>query len=199
MDSMRHYEPLVKINTLEQNGFTISDIVNQRAYHAAFEKMPLSSAVSNEAYRQAGRILQKADGQNKEYLVAIDAKTGALVTDNLDRDGVRQTTTFKGKELDLLNEHDGNVITIHNHPHSLAPSYGDIITASRNKAVSGGIVVGHDGSVWYYSASSTKIADKLESAYNALKETVGDNAELAALGNLVKRARKEGLIWQQLR
>ena len=111
----------------------------------------------------------------------------------------QKSTTFIGEELERINRHDGAVITIHNHPHSGAPSYGDVITASRNEKIAGTIVIGHDGSVWYYSAPSTKIAAKLESAYNTLKDVLGDKAEIAALDSLIKRARKEGLIWLQLR
>lgn len=196
---MNHDEPLVIINRRNQNGFTVSNAVNQRDYHVAFENMPLPSSVSNEAYKNSGRILQKADGQNKEYLVAIDARTGSLVADNLKRGGTEGRTTFVGDELDLVEAHEGEVIVIHNHPHSLAPSYRDVITASRNEAIAGAIVVGHDGSVWYYSAPSTRIAEELESAYNVLKDELGDTAEAIALNNLIKKSRKVGFVWQKLR
>lgn len=72
-------------------------------------------------------------------------------------------------------------------------------SASRNEAIAGAIVVGHDGSVWYYSAPSTRIAEELESAYNVLKDELGDTAEAIALNNLIKRSRKVGFVWQKLR
>lgn len=73
------------------------------------------------------------------------------------------------------------------------------MTDSLDKKIAGSIVIGHDGSVWFFSASSTKNADKLEKAYNTLKDALGDLAEIAALKSLIKRARKEGFVWQKLR
>lgn len=199
MASVKHNEPLVKIPDDDGGGFSVSPIANTREYHEAFERMPLPSTISNAAYEQAGRILQKTTGKNEEYLVAIDAKTGELVADNLSREGKAGSSTFEGAELDALNLHRGTVITIHNHPHSLPPSFNDVITASQNRMIAGSIILGHDGSVWYIACASTKAASVLKRAYNALKDAHGEKAEVIALSNMVKRSKKEGLTWMQLR
>ena len=49
------------------------------------------------------------------------------------------------------------------------------------------------------SAEDAAIAEKLERAYNATKEELGDNAQLFALDMMIKRARKEGFVWEHLR
>ena len=183
----------------EQNGYTVSAVVNTRAYHYAFEKMPVSRVVSHSLYVQSGRILQRATGRDAEYLVAVDAKTGALVADNLGREGYARSTAFIGKELEAVSSHLGSVITVHNHPHSYGPSYQDVVTASRNPSIAASVVLGHDGSVWYLSAPSGAIAGMLERAYNLAKDQLGGHAEVHALDELVSRAGKVGLTWIQLR
>lgn len=199
MGSMRHEEPLVSLIGREQNGYSVSPSVNTRSYHAAFEKMPVPKPVAEGAYREAGRILDRATGHDEEFLAAIDAKTGEPIVNNLGRDGTPRHTYFNDEEAAALDRHEGQVIVIHNHPHSGPPSYGDVVTASRNDSIAGSIVIGHDGSVWFVSADGAAIAEKLERAYNATKEELGDNAQLFALDMMIKRARKEGFVWEHLR
>ncbi len=199
MGRMRQEEPLVSLGGREQNGYSVSPSVNTRGYHAAFEKMPVPKPVAEGAYREAGRILERATGENEEFMAAIDAKTGARIVDNLGRAGTARHTYFNNEEMAAIESHRGNVVVIHNHPHSGAPSYGDVVTAARNDRIEGSVVVGHDGSVWFISASNPSIADKLERVYNAAKDALGDNAQLYALDSLIKRARKEGFVWKQLR
>ena len=199
MGRMRQEEPLVSLGGREQNGYSVSPSVNTRGYHAAFEKMPVPKPVAEGAYREAGRILERATGENEEFMAAIDAKTGARIVDNLGRAGTARHTYLNDEEMAAIESHRGNVVVIHNHPHSGAPSYGDVVTAARNDRIEGSVVVGHDGSVWFISASNPSIADKLERVYNAAKDALGDNAQLYALDSLIKRARKEGFVWKQLR
>lgn len=65
---MNHDEPLVIINRRNQNGFTVSNAVNQRDYHVAFENMPLPSSVSNEAYKTPGAYFRKQMAKIKNTL-----------------------------------------------------------------------------------------------------------------------------------
>lgn len=152
MEHMRHEEPLVSLIGREQNGYSVSPSVNTRGYHAAFEKMPVPKPVAEGAYREAGRILDRATGHDEEFLAAIDAKTGEPIVDNLGREGTPRRTYFNDEEAAALDRHKGQVVVIHNHPNSGPPSYGDVVTASRNDSIAGSIVIGHDGSVWFVSA-----------------------------------------------
>ena len=195
--AMEHNESLVRMSK-DKSGLSVSPNVNTKAYHDAFEKMPIPKAVAQSAYEQVGRILQKANGRDAEYLVAIDGRNGALIVDNMSRAGIPRKTWFNEQERQILEAHDGEVILIHNHPHSAAPSYGDVMIAAKSSSVTGSVIAGHDGSVWFISASSAKIADKLEGAYNTLKDALGDRAEIAAIDSLIKRGRKEGFIWKRL-
>ena len=196
---MLHNEPLVRLDGRERNLLSVSPKVNTKSYHDAFMKMPVPKPVAEAAYIQAGWILQKADGKDEEYLVAIDARTGTLIADNLGRKGHPRNTAFNGEELRALRAHSKDVITIHNHPHSWEPSYRDVMTASRNAMVAGSVIVAHDGGVWYISASTSIVADELRRLYNHMKNEVGDKAEFRALERLIGRARRVGLTWLKLR
>lgn len=122
-----------------------------------------------------------------------------LVADNLGRGGHSRTTTFIGDEVKAIQACPHGLITIHNHPHNLAPSYPDVMTASKNPTVFASVVIGHDGSMWYVSAPSEHVAGELRRLYNRFKNDLGDRVEIYALERLVKRARKVGLTWLKLK
>ena len=65
--------------------------------------------------------------------------------------------------------------------------------------VAGSIVLGHDSSVWYVSASTSSVADELLRLYNHMKDELGEKAELRALDELIERAKRVGLVWMRLR
>lgn len=199
MKSMKQSEPFVKISVKNANGYSISKEVNTSAYRTAFNKIPVAKTVSQSIYEQAGRILQKTDGRNIEHQIAINARTGTLVVDNLARPGTKGHTYFNEDESAKAYACPDTLILIHNHPHSLSPSYRDAMAAATNDAVSGSVVVGHDGSVWYMGGLTKKIADRLERAYNAVADELGERAEIVALDQVTKRAAKLGFTWKKVR
>lgn len=186
MSSMKHNEPLVKIPK-NGNALTVSPKVNTKAYHDAFEALPLPKGVTQSAYEQAGRILQKTSGTQYEHLVAINARTGALLTDNLDMPAKNRRTGFTKKQYDRVASCSEGAILVHNHPQSRPPSFQDVMTAASEPKVKGSIVVGHDGSMWYFSANGVKIADELSRLYNSYKDVIGDRAESRAVKDLIDR------------
>ena len=190
MTSMRHEEPLVKISK-ENNSLSISPRVNTKAYHDAFDDMPIPKSVSQSAYEQAGMILQKADGTQKEYLVAINARTGSVVADNTDIPAKDKKTGFTNAQSNAVNSCPDGVILIHNHPGSKPPSYRDIITATTEQNIRYSIVVGHNGDVWYFAANDPGIADELTRLYNTYKDTYGDYAEVRAVKTLLDSGKLE--------
>lgn len=196
---MRHEEPLVRLEE-SANALSVSPIVNTKGYHDAFRAMPLPAAVVEAAYRQAGRILSATDGTEFEYLVAIDARTGALVADNLDAlPMVRRRTAFRESDVDKIWACENGVVLIHNHPMSFQPSFRDVMTAAEHVVVVASIVIGHDGSVWYVAVDDSAIAGKLAEAYNGYKDHLGDFAESAALRAVVKRDNGKHVDWRRMR
>lgn len=180
--------------------FSVSPIVNTKAYHDAFEEMPVSRSVAQTAYEQAGRILRATNGTEFEHMAAVNARTGKLVADNLGRAPTRARTAFSRGEMARVEACREGVVLIHNHPASKPPSYQDVHTAASYSAIVASIVLGHDGSVWWVSVSDAELADKLVALYNELKDDLGDYAEVKALKILLEEDKTSTkLDWRRLR
>lgn len=196
---MRHEEPLVRLGE-SANALSVSPIVNAKGYHDAFRAMPLPVPVAEAAYRQAGRILSATDGTEFEHLVAIDARTGASVTDNLDvLPMVRRKTAFRESDVDKIRACENSIVLIHNHPMSFQPSFRDVMTAAEHAIVVASIVIGHDGSVWYVAVDDPAIAGELADAYNEYRDYLGDFAESAALRAVVRKDGGKHVDWRRMR
>lgn len=180
--------------------FSVSPIVNTKAYHDAFEEMPVSRSVVQAAYEQAGRILRATNGTEFEHMAAVNARTGKLVADNLGRAPTRARTAFSRGEMARVEACREGVVLIHNHPASKPPSYQDAHTAASYSAIVASIVLGHDGSVWWVSVSDAELADKLVALYNELKDDLGGYAEVKALKILLEEDKTSTkLDWRRLR
>lgn len=199
MGAMKHEEPLVKMSK-ERNGLSVSPAVNTKEFHDAFDAMPLPKAVSESAYEQAGRILRKADGTQKEHLCAVDARTGELLTDNLGMAADNGRTGFTKEQGDTIRACPNGAVMIHNHPSSTRPSITDVITAASESSVKGSVVVGHDGSVWYVSVDNPFVAGLASDLYNQTKQESGDRGGIIALDKLLEENDRHKLFtWRRMR
>ena len=167
------------------NAFSVSSVVNTKEYHDAFERMPLAKPVREGAYRQAGRILQAADGTDYEYMAAIDTRDGRLVVDNLAREPSRKKTGFTLVELGLIKRNQNQVVILHNHPSSTPPSYADLLTAAQNHLIYASIVAGHDGCIWYMAIDTPFAYNKLTELRNQFAYPYGSYSETKALKELL--------------
>ncbi|WP_206214501.1 hypothetical protein [Adlercreutzia sp. ZJ242] len=172
------------------NAFSVAPVVNAKAYHDAFMSIPAPKTVAQSAYTQAGRILQRADGTQFEYLVAVDARTGVLVADNLSCDPKGEGRTGFGiREAKAVLACKDSVLFVHNHPASTQPSFADIMTAATYECVHGGVVVGHDGSVWYYAAKGLDVC-LAEALWRSFRASYGDRADVEVLKELLRVDKK---------
>lgn len=201
MATMRHEETLVKMTKGdERNDLSISPVVNTQAYHEAFEAMPLPKPVAESAYRQTGRLLSHADGMDKEYLVAINARTGELLADNFDIEAKSDETGFTSERGRLVESCPDGAVLIHNHPGNTRPSIRDVITAAEEPSVRGSIVAAHDGSLWFVSVDDPSIADLAYSLYNQARQELGRRGGIVALDVLLKQNDKHKLFtWRRMR
>lgn len=200
--SMQQNEPLVKLGKVK-NGLSVSPVVNTKAYHDAFERLPLRKPVSESLYKQTGRILQETNGTSYEHLAAVDAKTGALLADNI---GIKPTqerrTGFTKEVADKLKENPNGIVLIHNHPNSFQPSLQDVRMAAAEESVKGSVIAGHDGSLWFVSASEPGLVDVLDGMYNQLinQGYTKGRAKTAVLEAVVDAGTKHtGLKWERIR
>lgn len=152
------------------NAYSVNrQFVNSKQYHDRFENLTGRKQVDENIYQQAKRLLEDRDGQQFERMIIVDARTGELLIDNISNGVDKQLATGLSKEqYDMLQEHVGEFIIIHNHPGGTRPSGTDILTLWREKKAFASVVVGHGGEVYLLSDINRNIPlDKIyETVYN---------------------------------
>lgn len=195
-------EPFVRIASSEGHSpYSVSPDVNSKTYHDAFETLPVPKPVAESAYREAGRILRKANGTDREYLVAINARTGERIVDNLDIEPSEiGRTGLSLEQREAIEMVPDGVVLLHNHPASTRPSLQDVSTASSERSVRGSIILAHDSDLWYVSVDDPKIAELICALYNETSNEVGDRAKIVALNKLLDLNERHRLfVWKKAR
>lgn len=174
-----------------------TEIVNQKIYRDRYIGLAANAKVDQSLYTEARRTLKNCNGTEYEELVAIDAKTGVVLTRNTEARmrGDIHRCGFSRKEERMLDEYDGTFECLHNHPNSSYPFTSDIAVLFRRKRQTGSTIVCHDGSV--YRIAKLKqigdIDDIVTEAYNVANRRFGDRskstreheASKAAIGFLI--------------
>ena len=143
-------EAFVKAKKGGKNRYSVNyKRVNTKEYHDKFGQLPVPKPVQEQLYIQTGRMLQELDGTPYERLVALDARTGDLVADTYSHELVKLAANFNKDELKIVRKHKNGIILLHNHPGDSYPSLSDIYSAMMTEGVSGSLVSGHGGTVYY--------------------------------------------------
>lgn len=149
----------------EKNCYSVErEYVNSKAYHDKFERLPVNTAVQQALYIQAGRLLEKVDGQEQERLLAVNARTGEFLIDNFEREGNKYGTGFTEQEYETIANCPDFIVVMHNHSLNGRPSAQDIITYLHDEHVKLSLVLCHDGTL--YSINAVK--PEAEMIYNDL-------------------------------
>ena len=180
----------------EKNSFSVNmEIVNAKGYHDKFEKLPVSKSAYESAYKQSGRLLDFSDGKEPEHMIAISARNGDLIVDNLSRIGNATRTGFNSEEYGKVLECVDEIILIHNHSHNVRPSGGDIVTYAKYDNIKISLVVCHDGDVFAILSADKSVANIYEEAYNHFrKEFDEDTSKALATQVLYKENVKHNLF-----
>ena len=134
------------------------DVVQNSKYQEKFRNLSNSEKANQSALVRAKWALNNRDGTNTEELYALDMRTGeeiARITDQQYPNGVMRTTQFDDRLL-AARSTGAKIMFIHNHPSGSPPSVGDF-NALLTMPEAYGITVGHDGSVYKYTAPKNKI------------------------------------------
>lgn len=143
-------EAFVKAKKGGKNRYSVNyKRVNTKEYHDKFGQLPVPKPVQEQLYIQTGRMLQELDGTPYERLVALDARTGDLVADTYSHELVKLAANFNKDELKIVRKHKNGIVLLHNHPGDSYPSLSDIYSAMMTEGVSGSLVSGHGGTVYY--------------------------------------------------
>ncbi|MDR0986953.1 MAG: hypothetical protein LBL98_04580 [Ruminococcus sp.] len=139
-------------------------IINSNEYRRKFDNATDNPKVNKTLYECAKEILYDRSGSTYESMWWIDGETGEVIAKF---NSMGKIPALTGKEHELKVTYGGNIlrklkgynniIVIHNHPNSSAPSVGDFNSAYL-RGYSMGFVATHDGRLFRYS-SHQKISD----------------------------------------
>ena len=144
------------------------DYVRSDEFLDKLKRNPMTSHLSDSIARVSRQMLQHRNGTPFEDYYLIDAETGRIVAlSNKARktkgvvynDQVRKA--FKEKP-------EQSLVSIHNHPSGYPPSLSDFASLqqrSKNNTVKYGLIIGHDGSVYWYSRPNKRIPRSAQEKY----------------------------------
>ena len=136
------------------------DAVQSESYSRKFTALSENERANQAICTRARWALNNRDGVKTEEIYAVDMRTGteiARITDQHYPRGVKRTKQFD-RALQAAELNGAEVMLIHNHPGGSPPSIGDL-NALLVTPRAQGVVVGHDGSVYWYSAPSKFIPE----------------------------------------
>lgn len=134
------------------------DVVQSEKYSQRFNGLSESDKANNAVCTRARWALNNRDGVKTEEIYAVDMRTGneiARITDQHYPQGVKRTDQFD-KALKAAEKNGADIMLIHNHPAGSPPSIGDL-NALISTPGARGIVAGHDGTLYRYTAPKEKI------------------------------------------
>lgn len=171
--------------------------VHDPGYERRFDALPGSPEAKRAVYVRAKWALNNRDGSKTEELYAVDMRDGtevSRITDQQYEQGVRRTPSFE-KAISEASRKGAQIMLIHNHPAGSPPSVGDL-NALVGTPGAEGITVGHNGSLYRYTAPKTKIPQAdFEVAYRKNLVYTGVTAYEKALEEL---GRTYGFIFERL-
>ncbi|WP_367127007.1 minor capsid protein [Streptococcus suis] len=154
------------------NAYSVNrELVNSKAYHDKFEKLPFSKSSREALYSNGKRILEHRDGTFGEDLVVLDFRTGKVLTENVTATEGGKVALNREQYQRVLDAPHG-VILLHNHPEGRRLSKSDVFSVFKESSVKASVVVGHDGEVYYiYDINRIISLDlEFEKIYNKYKE-----------------------------
>lgn len=160
--------------------------VNSQKYHAEYENKGMRKPAMEQAAEYGRQLMEKADGTANEFMVAFDARTGNKIVDNLGRRPGRLQTGFTNSEAQLIIEHEGKIILLHNHPGSKKPSGRDICTMAERAQVEMSLVTCHNGTVYAITRADPRVVKIYQQYYDdaLLKGVDAETAKVMATSDL---------------
>lgn len=150
--------PKTQVSTETVDTFVNWSIINNKPYFDRLRQLGGKRTVGNTLASSVLHALQHRDGTKGEDLYLIDARSGILAyknTSSKQKLGVEKSARM---EKLLSTQDDKRYILFHNHPMSSPPSVSDLnsLYQYRDK-IKFGVIVGHDGTAYKYTAPSELI------------------------------------------
>ena len=151
-----------------------------------------NNAVGKTVSKIETEVLKHRQGTEHEDLYLIDARTGKKVAQNVNSSELLKIG--KTKEMsDILSADDGkDYVLVHNHPYSSPPSVADFNSLLKHPKIKYGIIVGHNGKVYKYTAPCAEIREEdlaISIKHYRKLNYSSDTAEEMAYKDLAKKFR----------
>lgn len=144
------------------------DRVTREGLTYRFKDLPfLSDRASDNFARASLHALQHRTGTSYEdyYLMTKDGKQVAVANSS----SVPKRVSYTKQIYDAFEEYGKDeLVSIHNHPSGFPPSIADIASLNnkdKQKTVKYGIVVGHDGTMYWYTRPKSDIPKEYQQIY----------------------------------
>jgi hypothetical protein len=181
---------------IDKNTLIKRAVVDSGDYRRKYDNATENPKVNKALYDSAKFILNDRSGSHYESMRWIDGNTGKIIA-SFDSMGRLPELTGEEHEMkveygaNIINKLKGynNIIVIHNHPNSTAPSAGDLNSAC-DRGYSLGFVACHDGRVFKYR-SNQKISLSIYDTYWADYRSEGlevVNAQMKAIQKIANNS-----------
>ncbi|MBP3568287.1 MAG: hypothetical protein J6K04_03885 [Lachnospiraceae bacterium] len=134
--------------------------INSGEYRKKFDKISDNKKLNKLLYQLAKAMLEHRSGTLYEDMYWVDAETATVVAKETDS-CVESEIIYSEATLWKIGKRRG-LITIHTHPSGSPPSYADFMSNYVHE-YSLGIVCGHNGKVYTYTANEEISEERYES------------------------------------
>jgi len=130
--------------------------VRSQAFMDKLKHDTRTSKISESVATVGRHVLQHRNGTPYEDYYLLDIDTGSVIAVS---NQARKTkgVVYNGQVKQAFQDgREGQYVSIHNHPSGFPPSLSDIATLSlksKENTVGMGLTIGHDGSVYWYTAN----------------------------------------------
>ena len=135
--------------------------IHSGEYRKKFDKISDNKKLNKLLYQLAKTMLEHRSGTLYEDMYWIDAETATIVAKEIECKKEREII-YSENTMEKVKKNRG-LVTIHTHPSSFLPSYEDLMS-NYVHGYSLGIVCGHNGKVYVYTANE----EFFEEHYNSI-------------------------------
>ena len=152
----------------------VDDVVGTKEYERRIAMLGENRSITNVITYQARKTLWRRNGTEYEDLVFVNSRDGKCLAQRSQNNPGEVVATDAMKEA--AKRFPGEIIAIHNHPHSMLPSYADLKNARLYKY---GVVLCHNGAVIKYSVSDHANLGVADNFLNFIQDRFEKKKDLA--------------------
>ena len=159
------------------------DLVKSKEFRSKFDSMDSDKKIQRQYYQVAKKMLSHRSGTNGEDLYFYNTRTKKWYSSTT---GTQAGTPDYTEEIRraLQESEKDEIVSFHNHPLGMPPSAGDLNAALKN-GYQKGYTIGHDGTVFEYTAPIFIIDEAVYNKRISLHAEKGDSEFQAQVNALL--------------